>query len=86
MSRTIRRRVEALEKSFSRSPVIFDDDARAVFIQKLVLAYHLGELKIDDDPSDRFNRALNYRNHGYLFTDLLFNVKRYQDALRRLFA
>jgi hypothetical protein len=90
MTRTIRRRIEALEKSFPRPPVIFDDNTRANFITELVLAYHIGEIKIDESPCEGFARALNYKNVGEQVADMVYSrpevVKRYRDALRRLFA
>jgi|SRR6266446_5904203 hypothetical protein len=61
------------------------------FCRKIVLAYYVGDLKLDDDPSEAEARALNYQSRDEYLEALLNGEKqeinkRFKNAARRLFA
>jgi hypothetical protein len=87
MRKTVLRRLEALEKEYrSREQRELSSLRKALFcIWEIVLAYHLGDLKSDEDPGKAIERALKYPPRGDYF-DILEIPERYNDAYRRLFA
>jgi hypothetical protein len=101
MRKTILRRLEALEKEDrSRKQRERSSLGRAlVYIWEIVLAYHLGDLKSDEeDPSEAEARALKYPTREDYCEAILKVMRkkdikdiseiheRYNDAYRRLFA
>jgi hypothetical protein len=62
MRKTVLRRLEALEKEYrSREQRELSSLRKALFyIWEIVLAYHLGDLKSDEDPGKAKERALKY--------------------------
>jgi hypothetical protein len=99
MRQRILRRLEALEKEYvSREKRELSSLGDAlVYIWTIVLAYHLGDLKSDEeDPREAEARALKYPSRDE-YSEALFKVikdikdiseiyERYNDAYRRLFA
>jgi hypothetical protein len=86
MRKTVLRRLEALEKEYrSREQRELSSLRKALFyIWEIVLAYHLGDLKSDEDPGKAKERALKYPSGDDY--DLSEIPERYNDAYRRLFA
>jgi hypothetical protein len=94
MRKTVLRRLEALEKEYrsSEQRELHGLRTAQIYIWKIVLAYYLGGLKLDEErPSDAEASALKYRSE-YEFFDALLRKdivdihERYNDAYHRLFA
>jgi hypothetical protein len=93
MRKTILRRLEALEQEHRcREQQELDSSLDAcVYLWRIVLAYYLGDLQSDANPSEAHARALRYSSDRD-FSDALFKNdfpelnKRYNRAYRKLFA
>jgi hypothetical protein len=85
VNKAIGKRIEFLDKSLPRSMAILDDETRQRWYERIVLAYHLGALKEDENPFDGLARALGYERSSEL-NDKDEVVKKYVDALETLYA
>jgi hypothetical protein len=87
------RRVDVLEKEEHSRKLDQRSSVATIsfFCRKIVLAYHVGGLRLDEDPSEAEARALNYESRNDYLEALFKGEKqeineRFKDAARRLFA
>jgi hypothetical protein len=87
------RRVEVLEKEEHSRKLDQRSSVATIsfFCRKIVLAYHVGSLKLDEEPGEAEARALNYESRNDYLEALFKGEKqeineRFKNAARRLFA
>jgi hypothetical protein len=89
----IQRRLKALERRRAQAEEAAETAGLFASAKSIVIAYHLGNLKLNENPVEAFARALKYENVDDLSSDLACMLtegageltKRAHEAYRRLF-